>query len=249
MNPTLDTIQNLRTIHGNFDNRDINPDELNTILQAATRAACSSNRQVYSVIVLDDRHLMEELCGYQGSRALLFCVDYNRLINLAKRLGHEYNPDGMISFVTGSMDTILAAQTAAIAARSLGIDSLFTNGIHRKNIFHLYDQLHLPEKYCFPLIMLILGYPTIEPGYLRGRLTGNGIFHNGTYKASNDQELDHMIAEYDNPDTHLAMNGNWQDTGCSHYLDWFFKVWTGPNNPAKEEELKKILVRAGFLPG
>ena len=62
----------------------------------------------------------------------------------------------MIGFVTGSTDTILAAQTACIAAKSLGIDSLFTQrGLHRRDISQVFKTLNLPDKYCFPLVALV----------------------------------------------------------------------------------------------
>lgn len=247
MNPTLQTISSARTIHGNFNDRDISDQDLESILGASVRAASASNRQTYSIIVLDDRELMRELCGYQGSRALLFCVDYQRLMALARHLGHDYTPDGATAFVTGSVDTILAAQNAALAASSLGIDSLFTNGIHRKDIHHLYHRLNLPEKYCFPLIMLVLGYPTVEPQHLRGRVQGPGIIHRGTYQPLSQADLNKMVQTYDDPSTHLGMSEAWQKDGFQHYLDWFFTAWTSPRNLEKEKEVVDLLTQAGFL--
>ena len=77
---------------------------------------------------------MKQLCGFVGSKALLFCVDYTRLIDTAEHMGYTYDVTGIVPLVTGSIDTILMAQTAAIAATSLGIDSLFTNGVSRLNL-------------------------------------------------------------------------------------------------------------------
>ena len=80
----------------------------------------------------------------------------------------------MEAFVTGSTNTILAAQTAVIAAKSLGIDSLLTNGVHRGDMERLWEMLGLPRQYCFPLIALVLGYAAKEPAYQKGRLSGPG---------------------------------------------------------------------------
>jgi len=103
----------------------------------AIRAANASARQSYSVIVVEDRKIMKKLCGFPGSKSLLFCVDFNRIADMAGYLNNEFQ-----------------------GAKSLGIDSLFTNGIHRGDAERVFDILELPQEYCFPLIALILGYPS-----------------------------------------------------------------------------------------
>ena len=55
MNETLNTIHELRTIHGNFTEQEISAQDLKTILAASVRAANASNRQSYSIIVVEDR--------------------------------------------------------------------------------------------------------------------------------------------------------------------------------------------------
>mgnify|MGYP000986874185 FL=1 len=132
MNPTLDTIHSLRSIHGGFTDRKVTEEDLATVLTAATRAANSSARQAYSIVVVQDTDRMDTLIGYRASHALVFCADFRRQALLAERLGHRFSNDDVIGFVTATVDTVLAAQTAVIAARSLGIDSLITNGLHRR---------------------------------------------------------------------------------------------------------------------
>jgi len=155
-------------------------------------------------------------------------------------------------FQTGAIDTTLAAQTAAIAARSLGIDSLFTNGIHRGDIHRVYDLLNLPEKHCFPLIALVLGYSAQNgaPKRLRGRLTGPGVIHQGTYQPATKDELQAIIEAYDDASTGLASGFPWKEKGFDHFLDWFFEVWSN-RAPASEgrSQLFQRLVDAGFLDG
>jgi nitroreductase len=140
-NDTLKTIQSLRTTHGNFTAKEIPEASLQLILQASVRAANASNMQSYSIVVVKDRKLMKEVCTYQGSYMLLYCVDYNRLKASAEALGHPYYPDNIVNFVTASINTALAAQTAAIAARSLGLDYLITNGIHRGDMERVWKLL------------------------------------------------------------------------------------------------------------
>jgi FMN reductase (NADPH) len=250
MNPTLDTLQSLRTIHGSFSDQTISSEDVATILETATRAANASNRQSYSIVDVKDPEMMAQLTGYQGNRLLLFCVDFNRLTATAARLGHEYPLRGVAPFLTGAIDTTLAAQTAAIAAKSLGIDSLFTNGIHRGDVQRVYDLLNLPEKLCFPLIALILGYPAQddESKALRGRLTGPGVIHQGTYQAPTDDELQAIIEAYDDPRTELGLAVPWKEKGFDHFLDWFFEVWSsrGPASDGRSQLFQR-LIDAGFL--
>ena len=162
-NETLETIHSLRTIHGNFTDRPIPQEQLDMILQASIQAPNGSGLQTYSIVIIKDRDRMMKICGYQGAALLLYCVDYNRLIASANSVGHQYYPEGLQTFITGSTNTILALQTAVIAARALGIDSLTTNGIHRGDMQRVWDEVELPKRFCFPLIALVLGYPTEEP--------------------------------------------------------------------------------------
>ena len=248
MNETMKTVHSLRTIHGNFTSQEVKEEDLNVILEACVCAANASARQSYSVIVVKDRKLMGKLSGFVGSRTLIFCVDYNRIIDTAKHLNHPFSADGVVPFVTGSTDTILAAQTAAITAKSLGIDSLFTNGIHRGDMTRVYKLLDLPEKYCFPLIALVLGYPDQEPDYLKGRLNGAGVIHYDKYHKLTTEELDELVKQYDDPEKHLAVNDIWKKEGFDHYLDWFYKVWSARGGkPEGKSQMAEILGNVDFM--
>lgn len=102
-NETIKTIRSLRTIHGNFLDKPLPESSLQTILRASVRAANASNMQSYSIVVVKDRQKMKEVCTYQGSCLLLYCVDFNRLKASAELLGYSYFPDNMTAFVTASI--------------------------------------------------------------------------------------------------------------------------------------------------
>jgi nitroreductase len=225
MKTTLETIQQMHTTHGNFSKREITDGDLQTILAASVRAATASNRQSYSIIVFSDRQKMRDVCGYSGSRALLFCVDTNRLNAQAAHLGYDRMEHGTVAFVTGSIDTILAAQTAILCAQSLGIDTLPTNGIHRGDIRRVYRLLHLPEKYCFPLLMVVMGYADRETPPLKGRLDGVGVIHREEYHAVTATDLDQIVETTDDAQRHFGFTDKWREQGYAHYLDWFYQVW------------------------
>jgi nitroreductase len=251
VNETLQTIHSLRTIHGDFSNQEISQADLEQVLEACVRAANASARQSYSIIVLDDRSKMKELFSYQGSRALIFCVDFSRLEAAARHLGHQFDNDDIIGFITGTVDTILAAQTAVIAAKSLGIDSLITNGLHRNDLNKVYRALNLPETSCFPLITVVLGYPNHEPAYQKGRLSAGSVVHYGQYQPPSTEQLDQFIAEYDDHSKHIGLIDNWEQQGFEHYLDWFYTNWC--DEPADKKtasgkilEFQERLIQSGF---
>jgi len=248
-NETLDTIQSLHTTHGNFTAREVPDEHVEQILEASVRAANSSNMQTYSIVVVRERTKIKQVCGYEGSRLLLFCVDYNRLEASAASLGHPYLPDNMTAFVTGGINTAIAAQTAVIAARSLGIDSLLTNGIHRGDMERVWKLLDLPEKHCFPLIALVLGYATEQPKAKKGRLSGVGVVHRETYHRLTGAEVAEITARYDDPEAHLGLNPDWADQGHKHYLDWLFGEWLGGRSTSTrtDTEVFRFLKRAGFV--
>jgi hypothetical protein len=192
---------------------------------------------------------MRQVCGYRGSRMLVFCADYTRLRDTAAHLGHAYRPDSMVDFVTAGINAMLVAQTAVIAAKSLGIDSLVTNGLHRGDMERLWKLLDLPAESCFPMIAVVFGYPAEEPASLKGRLTDGGVIHRETYRRLTKEELDAQVALYDDKTSHLGLIDDWDKQGYKHYLDWMFTAWMGRNKDQapQETQMFRLLKRCGFV--
>ena len=236
LNETLNVLFSLKSVR-NYSRKEIKKKNLDLILKAAIRAANSGNRQVYSVIVVDDKELMKKYF-YGGNKALIFLVDYNRWFDLARHLGYaiEESVDGMRGFTISSMDAMLAAQSAAIAAKSLGIGSLFTTSLHREDMIKVYEFLRLPEKYCFPYLSLTLGYPEEVSKPLKGRVK-KGVIHYGKYQSLSQEELQEQIAEYDNESNNLGLVNEQQrkEEGFDHYLSYYFAKWS-KSQPKQEIE-------------
>jgi FMN reductase [NAD(P)H] len=260
MNETIRIIENLKTVR-HFSDRNIPKEFLSVILKSCVNAATASARQTYSIIVVDDKAVMKEI-GYVGSIMLVFCVDFNRVIDMAEYLGFQYKHGiPIVDFITGSTDTILAAQTAAITARSLGIDSFFSNCVHRGDINRMYTLLNLPEKYCFPLMALILGYSDEKKSKLtkKGRLSGPGVIHFNKYERLNNQGLENIVLEYDSQDKHfLSLIDDWREKEYNHYLEYLYEKWCGYfrddekndnqiNVNNQYNQVEKMLIKTGFL--
>ena len=254
-NETLKTIHSLRTIHGDFSDKAVPDETIQLIISASVRAANASALQSYSIIVVRDGSTISKLTGYRGSCLLLYCLDYTRVSDAAAHLEYRFQGADMESFLTGSTNTILAAQTAVIAAKSLGVDSLLTNGIHRGDMQRVWDILGLPEQYCFPLIALVLGYAAKEPAYMKGRLSGPGVVHFGQYHRLSKTELDEIVRQYDDKSRHLGLVEDWDQKGHKHYLDWLYRDWLrvpsaqAPQSAPTESQISRFMRKSGFVEG
>lgn len=247
-NETLRTIHSLRSIHGDFSDKRVSDSDVKTILEASVRAANASNMQTYSIVVSRDPEKIQKLTTYRAGCLLLYCADYTRVTDTAAHLGYEYHADNLEAFITSSTNTILAAQTALIAAKSLGIDSLLTNGIQRGDFERIWTILDLPQQSCFPLIALLLGYPNHEPAYKRGRLKGSGVIHYERFQRLQKSELDEIVRQHDDMTLHIGQDNGWDKKGYKHYLDWFYKEWAHGSKPTTSEgQMFRRLKKSGFV--
>ncbi len=226
MHPALETLHALRSTHGAFDEQQVRPEDLQAVLEASVRAATASARQAYSIIVIEDRDRMERLVGHRASRALVYCVDSHRLDLLAARRGKAHDAAEINELVNGIVEVSLAAQNAVVAARALGIDSLVTNGLHRKPFDLVFRELSLPERSVFPVITVLLGYAADRsPARRRGRLPLEHVVHRDRYREPSPEELDRIAAAYDDRDAAIGLVELWDAKAYPHYLDWYFERW------------------------
>jgi len=248
MSDLLNVLQSLRSIHGDFADREVTDEDLDRILEASVCAANASNRQSYSIVVLRDGEKMQQLVAYRAPVALIYLADLNRSLDVSRHLGHAFAVRGFPMLISSLVDACLAAQTAAIAAKALGIDSLFTNGLHRGPMARIREILALPEKHVFPVVGLLLGYPATEPSQRRGRLTGPGVIHREAYRRVTPEEADEIVRAHDDPACGLDMERPWRDEGYAHFLDWFYTVWSNrmPAIEGKSQVLQWI-EDAGFF--
>ena len=253
MNETLEVINSLCSVHGNFSGKEVSDEDLESILKASVRTANSSARQPYSIVVVRDKETQKSL-GYSGSVMLVYNIDLYRQYSLAEYLGFKRPRISYYELLTAATDTAMAMQTACLAATSLGIDSLVTNCVHRGDISRVYRLLNLPERECFPLIALVLGYPVSEPERRKGRLCDQSIIHRGTYKIPDEEELKRISALYDEPDMSL-LQPRYRTKGYSRYLGWFFKEWcryeekgTSTLRKTDSDTVMEALMKAGFCP-
>lgn len=199
-NPTIDLIMNHRSIR-KYTDQPVEREVLEQIVAAGQMASTSSHVQAYSVIAITDQERkteLAELCGRQPYIQecpifLVWCADLHRLKDAQLRYTPELpSYEGSVeSFLIATVDTTLAAQTAAIAAESFGLGIVYIGGIRNRST-EVTKLLGLPEL-VYPVFGMCLGYPDQEPMH-RPRLPVQAVLHMESYNA---EHADEAISEYD----------------------------------------------------
>ena len=112
------------------------------------------------------RARLAELCGNQEHIAqapvfLAWCADLARLDRACELRGYTQVTGYVENFLVAAVDAAIAAQTAALAAESLGLGICYIGSI-RNNTQAVIDLLELP-RLVFPVTGMTLGWPAAEP--------------------------------------------------------------------------------------
>ena len=191
-------------------NKDIPENVLTRILEAALRASSSGNMQSYSIIITKDVSIKKKLLKPHFKQSMVteapvlltFCADFNRMRKWLKISKAPENFDNFISFMIASIDAILAAQNAALAAESEGLGICFM-GTTLANCDQIAAILNCPEN-VIPVVGFALGY-SAEKKLTRNRLPLNGVVHRERYK-------DYVTSEI------LEIYQEKEDEGYNRYL-------------------------------
>jgi nitroreductase len=195
--PTLELMHR----HGSVRKHKADPVPLETIdavVHAAQRASTSSNLQVVSVVAVTEaatRARLAEICGQEHvGRApvvLVWCADLRRLDRACEVRGYTQVTDYVENFLMCAVDVGIAAQSAALAAESLGLGICYLGSI-RNDTEKVIDLLTLP-RLVFPVVGMTLGWPVAAP-VVRPRLPTAAILYRETYDSAH---RDAALAEYD----------------------------------------------------
>jgi nitroreductase len=211
MNETLKVILSRRSTR-KYADTPITHDEKDTILQATMRAPTAGNMMLYSIIEVEDQALKDRLavtCDNQPFIAsapyvLLFVADYQRWMDLfnwsgapelcgEKGLQPRQPAEG--DLMLACCDALIAAQTAVIAAESLGIGSCYIGDIMENCEAHQ-EMFNLPQ-YTFPICLLVFGRPYAErenPRLVK-RFDRKFIIHENVYQPIAMADLPVMVRD------------------------------------------------------
>jgi nitroreductase len=176
MNPVIETILKRKSIRA-YEKKEIEPEVRTELLHATLRAPTAGNLMLYSIVEVTDQQIKDALvksCDNQPFIARaplvwLFLADYQRWFDYFIASGVEQlcenqkknmrKPEEGDLFLA-CCDALIAAQTAVIAAESLGLGSCYIGDIMENYEVHR-DLFGLP-KYVFPICLLCFGYPTLQ---------------------------------------------------------------------------------------
>ena len=182
------------------------------ILMSAAMAPTAGNQQLYTILRITDRGLLEALadsCDHQpfiaqGKLVLIFCADCLKWYEAFKAAGCQPRDPGPGDLMLAVCDALIAAQNAVVAAQSYGIGSCYIGDI-MENAETQRELLGLPE-YVFPAAMLVFGYPTqqqIEREKPK-RVDLKHIVRENTYQRMDAEELRQMLLKNCTPQTYDA---------------------------------------------
>jgi nitroreductase len=193
MNAVIDCLMNHRSIR-KFKSKPVEPEKLDLILRAGTRAATAGNLQHYSLIVVDDdekKRALENDLAFENS-TMIVAVDTYRLKRWFELNDAPFYFNQACNLFIGFWDAIVALQNVVIAAESLGLGTVYLGEVLSKDLRQI---LGTPE-YVFPAGLAVVGYPDETPD-LRPRLPLEAVVHRNGYQVPSDDEITAFYREKD----------------------------------------------------
>jgi FMN reductase (NADPH)/FMN reductase [NAD(P)H] len=212
MNQVIEVIHNRKSVRA-YEDEPVPEDVRDLILKSAMRAPTAGNMMLYSIIEVSDQEAKDKLvdtCDNQPFIAkaplvLVFLADYQRWVDSFKVSGVEQlcaeKGVPMVKPEEGDLflaccDALIAAQTAVIAAESLGVGSCYIGDILENYEIHR-EMFDLPQ-YAIPICMVCFGYPSQEQRE-RERTERFGeefIVFKNRYKRLGEEEFEEMYAGF-----------------------------------------------------
>jgi nitroreductase len=174
MNQTIQVLLNRRSVRA-YEEREISDEAKEEILRATLRAPTAGNMMLYSIIEVKDqgaKNTLAKTCDNQPFIAkaplvLLFLADYQRWYDffllsgveeLCQQKGEPLCKPEEGDLFLACCDALIAAQTAVIAAESMGIGSCYIGDIMEN--YEAHRELFKLPRYTFPICLVCFGHPT-----------------------------------------------------------------------------------------
>jgi len=246
-NDVLETILNHRSVRG-FLPQPLPEGTLELLIAAAQSASTSSNLQFWSVIAVQEterKSRLAELAGKQqfirdAPLLLVWLADLSRLDRIAAQ--HQAQVDGthyLEEFIVGVVDAALAAQSALIAAESLGLGGVYI-GAMRNLPEQITAELALPP-HAFAVFGMSVGYPdpARESG-IKPRLSQSVVLHREQYST---------VSGGDAIDTYNATMREFQREQGMRAIDWTQQCFSRVKDGAAlrgRDRMREALLNLGF---
>ncbi len=226
-----------------FDQRPVEPEILQQVLEAGIHAPNGGNLQPYSVIKIenaDTKSRLVDLCGGQkfiagAPVALIFCIDWHRIARWADLQTAPFAATASFrNFWISLQDTVICAQNMVTAADSLGLGSVYIGSV-LESLSELRQMLELPDK-VLPVVMLLLGHPRGKPPR-QEKLDSRLVVHEEKYREPSDDEL--LDA--------LAKKYPWRREATDEALEKLAAVCRTVHGPQFADECLQRIRKDGFI--
>ena len=182
---TLKSILSRRSIR-KFLNKPISKELLSLILAAAQSAPSKSNLQQYSILVIQDQNIKNEISNLIGNTKwaltapifFLYLADIRRNIKITNYRGYEHKNNNVDTFMNGVIDAALSMQSTICASESLGLGVCPISMI--RNIIEEVKVICKLPKGVFPIAGLALGWPD-QKSNVSIRLSQDIVIHFDKY--------------------------------------------------------------------
>lgn len=246
---TLQTLLEHRTIR-KYANKSIDKAVLDAILNAAVRGSNTGNMQVYSIVVTQDASVKEALAPTHFNQKMVteapvlmtFCADFNRFNKWCNQRNATPGYDNIQSFTWATIDAVIAAQNAAVAAESFGLGICYL-GTTTYNAEKIIDILKLP-KGVVPITTLTIGYAEDVPA-LTDRLPLDAVVHYDIYSDYNNNDIDRLYSEKESMESSIKLV---EENGTENLAQIFAeKRYTKKDNVHFSKAWLKVLENQGFM--
>ena len=195
---TLKSILSRRSIR-KFLKKPISKELLTLLLAAAQSAPTKSNLQQYSILVIQNQNIKNEISKLIGNTKwaltapifLLYLADIRRNIKITNDRGYDHKNNNVDTFMNGVIDAALSMQSTICASESLGLGVCPISMI--RNIIEEVKVICKLPKGVFPIAGLALGWPD-QKSNVSIRLSQDIVIHFDKY---DEKDLIQKINKYD----------------------------------------------------
>lgn len=202
MNQTIQELFNRKSIRS-YEDRPIEPEKKEAILEAALQSPSAGNMTLYSIIDVTDQKLKDALvitCDNQPFIAkaplvLVFCADYRKWYDVFSLYEEMVRKPGVGDLLLAVSDALIAAQNSVIAAQSMGIGSCYIGDILER--YETHRELFGLPPYAAPAAMVVFGYPTRQQEDRKKpvRISKEAVVFENSYRSMEAKEYASYLSE------------------------------------------------------
>ena len=232
-----------------YQQKEIENDVLNEILESGIRASNNGNMQLYSVIVTRDAEKKKLLAPSHFNQpmvvkapvVLTICLDVNRFYKWCSVCHTETNFKNLLWLLNGTIDVSILAQNICIASEDQGLGICYL-GTTLYNAAEISAVLKLPVG-VIPITALTIGYPETIPE-LTDRLPFEAVVHYEEYNDFSESRIKELYGDKEN----LEASGKFVvENGKENLAQVYTEVrYKREDNEYFSRKLVKLLTEQGF---